>query len=85
MLSSTVFGRNGQKKEASNLKPPGAENGTRTRDPNLGKVVLYQLSYFRNWDCKDNNPFVLSKIIFCRAVYGAFISVVAVVLLLLDN
>ena len=24
-----------------------AENGTRTRDPNLGKVVLYQLSYFR--------------------------------------
>ena len=25
----------------------GAKNGTRTRDPNLGKVVLYQLSYFR--------------------------------------
>ena len=25
----------------------GAENGTRTRDPDLGKVVLYQLSYFR--------------------------------------
>ena len=24
-----------------------AANGTRTRDPNLGKVVLYQLSYFR--------------------------------------
>ena len=24
-----------------------AEDGTRTRDPNLGKVVLYQLSYFR--------------------------------------
>ena len=24
-----------------------AENGTRTRDPTLGKVVLYQLSYFR--------------------------------------
>ena len=29
-----------------------AENGTRTRDPNLGKVVLYQLSYFR---MQDNN------------------------------
>ena len=29
-----------------------AENGTRTRDPNLGKVVLYQLSYFRK---QDNN------------------------------
>ena len=25
----------------------GAANETRTRDPNLGKVVLYQLSYFR--------------------------------------
>ena len=26
-----------------------AENETRTRDPNLGKVMLYQLSYFRNF------------------------------------
>ena len=25
------------------------ENGNRTRDPNLGKVVLYQLSYFRSF------------------------------------
>ena len=25
----------------------GAENETRTRDPHLGKVMLYQLSYFR--------------------------------------
>ena len=39
-----------------------AENETRTRDPNLGKVVLYQLSYFRigigvitscDCECKD--------------------------------
>ena len=29
------------------MKKIGAKNGTRTRDPNLGKVVLYQLSYFR--------------------------------------
>ena len=35
------------------LEPPQglsilrAGNGTRTRDPNLGKVVLYQLSYSR--------------------------------------
>ncbi len=28
-------------------KRVGAKNGTRTRDPDLGKVVLYQLSYFR--------------------------------------
>ena len=27
----------------------GAENETRTRDPNLGKVMLYQLGYFRNF------------------------------------
>jgi hypothetical protein len=25
----------------------GAEDGTRTRDPHLGKVMLYQLSHFR--------------------------------------
>ena len=29
------------------LKACGAENGARTRDLNLGKVALYQLSYFR--------------------------------------
>ena len=34
-----------------------AENETRTRDPNLGKVVLYQLSYFRLWYRRwDLNP-----------------------------
>ena len=26
---------------------PGAGNGVRTRDPELGKLVLYQLSYTR--------------------------------------
>ena len=26
----------------------GAENGVRTRDPRLGKPMLYQLSYFRS-------------------------------------
>ena len=31
--------------------PSGAENETRTRDPDLGKVVLYQLSYFRFANC----------------------------------
>ncbi len=31
----------------SNDELDWAENETRTRDPNLGKVVLYQLSYFR--------------------------------------
>ena len=36
-----------------------AENETRTRDPNLGKVVLYQLSYFRRGILFD--VFVLVK------------------------
>ncbi len=31
----------------------GADNGARTRDPNLGKVVLYQLSHVRI--CKKNS------------------------------
>ena len=50
----------------------GAENETRTRDPNLGKVMLYQLSYFRIcnpilfvWDCKGTHFFLISKF-FCK-------------------
>ena len=46
----------------------GAENETRTRDPNLGKVMLYQLSYFRifpEWDCKGTHFFETSKL-FCK-------------------
>ncbi len=50
----------------------GAENETRTRDPNLGKVVLYQLSYFRKYvlelqaflsdcECKDRAKILISK------------------------
>ncbi len=32
-----------------------AENETRTRDPNLGKVMLYQLSYFRKMECPEQD------------------------------
>ena len=32
----------------------GADDGVRTRDPNLGKVVLYQLSHVRNARRYDN-------------------------------
>ena len=28
-----------------------AENGTQTRDPQLGRLVLYRLSYFRKMYC----------------------------------
>ena len=44
----------------------GAEDEARTRDPNLGKVVLYQLSYFRVvfslTDCKGTHFFFTSKL-----------------------
>ena len=47
----------------------GAEDEARTRDPNLGKVVLYQLSYFCSlcpsfvvWDCKGMHYFITSKL-----------------------
>ena len=53
----------------------GAEDEARTRDPNLGKVVLYQLSYFRIfvfsnavlivWDCKGTQKIITSKL-FCK-------------------
>ena len=38
----------------------GAKNGTRTRDPDLGKVVLYQLSYFRSISMFSGTLFILS-------------------------
>ncbi len=28
----------------------GAEDGTQTRDPQLGRLMLYQLSYFRSFN-----------------------------------
>jgi hypothetical protein len=38
------------------IPPSRAGNGTRTRDPNLGKVVLYQLSYSREADDSSARP-----------------------------
>lgn len=32
----------------------GAENGTQTRDPQLGRLVLYRLSYFRKMYCSSH-------------------------------
>ena len=32
-----------------NSKRKRAEDGTQTRDPQLGRLMLYQLSYFRNF------------------------------------
>ena len=42
-----VCGEENRKGRAGRPWDCGAEDGARTRDPNLGKVVLYQLSHFR--------------------------------------
>ena len=39
-----------------------AENGARTRDLNLGKVALYQLSYFRKSGMQIYGNFLISQI-----------------------
>jgi hypothetical protein len=39
-------------------KETGAGNETRTRDPDLGKVVLYQLSYSRSVPCFNGSTTV---------------------------
>ena len=49
------------KKRQLNAVKKRAENEARTRDPNLGKVVLYQLSYFRNF---ENRKIFCSKTLF---------------------
>ncbi len=43
----------------------GAKNGTRTRDPDLGKVVLYQLSYFRILIEVEDCPTLLQSLFHC--------------------
>ena len=41
----------------------GAENGTRTRDLNLGKVALYQLSYFRIFPRRTTSERSLTRVL----------------------
>ena len=50
-----------------------AEDGTRTRDPNLGKVMLYQLSYFRVCGCKDKASFYSTQV-FSKEIFNIFSS-----------
>jgi hypothetical protein len=45
--SSTTRVNSEDKKRREIITPYGAEDEARTRDLNLGKVALYQLSYFR--------------------------------------
>ena len=53
-----VFSRKRKRRSMSGVfVKHGAGNETRTRDPDLGKVVLYQLSYSRKWrPLGDSNP-----------------------------
>ena len=54
-LNSTV--KNHKKKKGSyfrNYLIHRAENGTQTRDPQLGRLVLYRLSYFRKMYCSSH-------------------------------
>ena len=53
------------KKSRFDSGPCGAENETRTRDPDLGKVVLYQLSYFR-FACKSGTLSLSLKVSDCE-------------------
>ncbi len=45
----------------------GAGNETRTRDPDLGKVVLYQLSYSRFEDAH-----FIAEVVFVNHIYSLF-------------
>ena len=38
-----------------------AENGTQTRDPQLGRLVLYRLSYFRKLSTLSQVPHKVGK------------------------
>ena len=39
----------------------GADNGVRTRDPHLGKVVLYQLSHVRARRYNTLTPYIMQE------------------------
>ena len=64
--SECVHGCECEKKPSSEGFVLRAKDGIRTRDPDLGKVVLYQLSYFRVrfWDCKFINILKTSSYFF---------------------
>jgi CDP-diacylglycerol-glycerol-3-phosphate 3-phosphatidyltransferase len=59
-----------QQRELGSLRKTGAGNESRTRDLNLGKVALYQLSYSREevklWHKKDAVCKRLIKKMSCR-------------------
>ena len=65
VFQSGAYDVDGEDKKApsmTRLFEFGAGNETRTRDPNLGKVVLYQLSYSRLlWQSNDKGSSLYHK------------------------
>lgn len=47
---------------------PGADDGVRTRDPELGKLVLYQLSYTRI-AVRVSADTAMAKSLFCSTLF----------------
>ena len=67
-LNSTV--KNHKKKKGSyfrNYLIQRAENGTQTRDPQLGRLVLYRLSYFRMISLKSGAK-IMKRAIICKSI-----------------
>ena len=48
----------------------GAEDEVRTRDPQLGRLMLYRLSYFRNFLRKTLFFKIKARSVICRAFSG---------------
>ena len=53
--------RSSANKKRGLKRPLRAENGIRTRDPQLGKLMLYRLSYFRITEYKVTPFFLFVK------------------------
>ena len=60
--SGTIISENAERQPQGLSFIFGAENGARTRDLNLGKVALYQLSYFRVGIAKVAQNFLFCKL-----------------------
>ncbi len=52
------IGRQNKKRRTFSDSPCGAEDGVQTRDPQLGRLMLYQLSYFRIFDFRRGRRWI---------------------------
>ena len=54
--NEAINGKAPPREDGKGLLNPGARDGGRTRDPELGKLVLYQLSYSRDAENDRQGP-----------------------------